>query len=60
MLVQLPVWYLLGRDIATGAPRMFRMDRIGQPRIDTLHRFSADLTVVHTLLPTEVRCTPLS
>jgi predicted DNA-binding transcriptional regulator YafY len=60
VLVQLPVWYLLGRDIAVGAPRMFRMDRIGTPRIEPLHRFSADLTVVRALLPTEVRCTPLS
>jgi hypothetical protein len=39
---------------------MFRMDRIGTPRIEPLHRFSADLTVVRALLPTEVRCTPLS
>lgn len=60
VLIQLPVWYLLGRDIDVGEPRMFRMDRIGQPSIDARQRFLPDLTVVRALLPTEVHCAPLT
>jgi predicted DNA-binding transcriptional regulator YafY len=58
--VQLPVWYLLARDVHKEAPRAFRMDRIAAPAIASHHRFAADMRVVRALLPTEVACRPLS
>jgi predicted DNA-binding transcriptional regulator YafY len=33
LLVEPPAWYVLARDTATGAARMFRMDRIRCPRV---------------------------
>jgi len=59
VLVQLPVWYLLARDIAKAAPRAFRMDRISSPVAAMDHRFTADVRVVRALLPTAVHCAPL-
>ena len=59
VLVQLPVWYLLARDVEKSAPRAFRMDRIARPALAAAHRFAADPRVVRALLPTEVACTPL-
>lgn len=60
VLIQLPVWYLLARDVRADTLRTFRMDRIATPSLDTTHRFRADMTVVRALLPTEVVCRPLS
>lgn len=60
VLVQLPVWYLLARDVHKDAPRAFRMDRIADPALASPHRFSADMHVVRALLPTEVVCRPLA
>ena len=60
VLVQLPVWYLLARDVAKDAPRAFRMDRIARPTLERAHRFTADRRLVRALLPTEVACTPLA
>jgi predicted DNA-binding transcriptional regulator YafY len=59
VLIQLPVWYLLARDVPANALRMFRMDRITTPALDAQHRFSADPRVVQALLPTEVVCRAL-
>ncbi len=33
LLVEAPAWYILARDTATGAARMFRMDRIRKARV---------------------------
>lgn len=60
VLIQLPVWYLLARDVTADAPRAFRMDRIATPTLDSRHRFTADLRVVQALLPTEVVCRALA
>ena len=60
VLVQLPVWYLLARDIDVAAPRAFRMDRIAHPVLDARHAFRADVRIVEALLPTDVVCTPLA
>ena len=54
-----PVWYLLGRDIAKGLPRMFRMDRIAEPALRSARRFHPDRRMVHALLPPEVLWEPL-
>lgn len=54
-----PVWYLLGRDVETGLPRMFRMDRIAEPALRSALVFQPDLRVVQALLPPEVPWEPL-
>lgn len=54
-----PVWYLLGRDVATGLPRMFRMDRIAQPALRPSLRFQPDARLVAALLPRELSWEPL-
>jgi predicted DNA-binding transcriptional regulator YafY len=54
-----PVWYLLGRDVAAGRPRMFRMDRIAAPALRSALRFRPDPSVVRALLPAEVTWEPL-
>lgn len=59
VLIQLPVWYLLARDVEKAAPRAFRMDRIDAPALVPLHRFVPDRAVVRALLPPDVRCAPL-
>lgn len=50
LLVQPPVWYLLARDTARMAPRMFRMDRIARPQVLRGHRFVPDQRVARELL----------
>lgn len=42
LLVEAPAWYLLTRDTATGAARMFRMDRVRAPRVVGDRRFVPD------------------
>lgn len=59
MSVTPPVWYLLGRDVGTGEPRMFRMDRITAPALRPALRFRPDPAVVRALLPPEVVWQPL-
>lgn len=54
LLVQTPVWYLLGRDVDKGEPRMFRMDRIAAPRLLPEVRFRPDPAVVDAQLPAGV------
>lgn len=50
LLVQAPLWYLLGKDVGADAPRMFRMDRIARPT-RSAHTFAPDEAVVWALLP---------
>lgn len=59
LAITAPVWYLLGRDVATGAARMFRMDRIARPALQPGLRFRPDPGVVRALLPPEVPWEPL-
>lgn len=54
-----PVWYLLGRDVDTGLPRMFRMDRVSAPALRPALSFRPDARVVEALLPPEVTWVPL-
>jgi predicted DNA-binding transcriptional regulator YafY len=54
-----PVWYLLGRDVDSGLPRMFRMDRIAEPASRPRLSFRADRKLVEALLPSEVSWEPL-
>jgi predicted DNA-binding transcriptional regulator YafY len=51
LLVQPPVWYILSRDVETGQPRTFRMDRISHPRIVRTMAFQADVDVVRVQVP---------
>lgn len=51
LLVETPVWYILGRDIDKAEPRMFRMDRIARPRILPDITFRPSLEVVSGQLP---------
>ena len=59
LLVQSPVWYLLTRDTARMAPRMFRMDRIARPEVIRAHRFVPDARVARELLEPGFPWTPL-
>lgn len=45
-LVEAPAWYVLARDTATGAARLFRMDRIRAPRPVPERAFSPDFAAV--------------
>jgi predicted DNA-binding transcriptional regulator YafY len=60
LLVEPPVWYILARDVDKGEPRMFRMDRIGRPRVLPEVRFRPDLEVVRSQLPDMDRWRPLT
>jgi predicted DNA-binding transcriptional regulator YafY len=51
LLVCTPIWYVLARDVEKGKPRMFRMDRIGRPRLLEGTRFRPDPSVITELLP---------
>lgn len=42
LLVEPPAWYVLARDTATGAARMFRMDRIRRARVVPDRHFVPD------------------
>lgn len=42
LLVEPPAWYILARDTASGAARMFRMDRIRRARVLAERRFMPD------------------
>lgn len=59
LLVMTPVWYVLGRDVDNGEPRMFRMDRVASPTLHPALRFRPDVAVVRALLPPEVQWEPL-
>ncbi len=50
LLVQSPVWYILALDPEKNAPRMFRMDRITNPRLVLEHRFEPDRQVIEAQL----------
>jgi predicted DNA-binding transcriptional regulator YafY len=60
LLVQTPVWYVLGRDADKGEPRMFRMDRISSPRLLDDVPFRPSAEVIWAQLPPEVDWRPLS
>lgn len=60
LLVQSPVWYVLGRDVDKDAPRMFRMDRISAPRLLEDVRFRPSAEVIWAQLPPEVEWRPLA
>lgn len=60
LLLEPPVWYILARDIAIDAPRMFRMDRISRPRVLHDHMFQEDLAMIRTQVPGHARWRPLS
>ncbi|ABC80788.1 helix-turn-helix transcriptional regulator [Anaeromyxobacter dehalogenans] len=57
--IMAPVWYLLGRDVDTGLPRIFRMDRISGPALRPALTFRPDSRVVEALLPPDVPWEPL-
>ena len=59
LLVQSPVWYILARDLDTGLPRMFRMDRISEPRLLRAVPFVPDITVARALLEPGIHWEPL-
>lgn len=59
LLVQAPVWYVLGRDVDKAAPRMFRMDRITQPRVVSTLGFRPDVAVITEQLNPECSWRPL-
>lgn len=59
LLVQSPVWYVLGRDIDKDAPRTFRMDRITQPRLLAGHHFRPDAAVIRAQLEPGIDWRPL-
>lgn len=59
LLVQSPVWYVLGRDVVNSHARMFRMDRIMRPRVARDLAFRPDARVIWQLLPPEVNWRPL-
>jgi len=60
LLVQSPVWYVLGRDVEKGQPRMFRMDRITAPHLLDDVRFRPSADVIWAQLPPEVEWRPLA
>jgi predicted DNA-binding transcriptional regulator YafY len=49
LLVQMPVWYVLARDIQKKALRMFRMDRMHNARIIESHPFTHQPWVVEEM-----------
>jgi predicted DNA-binding transcriptional regulator YafY len=59
LLVETPVWYVLGRDVDKAEPRMFRMDRIARPRTLADVNFRPSLEIVSVQLPDEQRWRPL-
>lgn len=59
LLVETPVWYVLGRDVDQGQPRTFRMDRISRPRIVADIVFRPDISVMRAQLPDQERWQPL-
>ena len=59
LLVQPPVWYILSRDVETGAPRTFRMDRISRPHIVPAIAFEPDTDVVRVQVPAGSQWRPL-
>jgi predicted DNA-binding transcriptional regulator YafY len=60
LLVQPPVWYVLGRDVEKREPRTFRMDRIAKPRILPEVVFRPDTSVIQAQLPDLERWRPLT
>jgi len=60
LLVQSPVWYVLGRDVDKDEPRMFRMDRISAPRLLEDIRFRPSADVIWAQLPPQVEWRPLA
>jgi predicted DNA-binding transcriptional regulator YafY len=59
LLVEPPVWYVLGRDVDKAEPRTFRMDRISRPRILGDVRFRPSLEEVAAQVPDQQRWRPL-
>ena len=47
LLAELPAWYLLSRDTATGLPRMFRLDRMGRAQVAQDRPFRPDFDGLH-------------
>ena len=52
IFVRPPFWYVLAIDVDKGLPRMFRMDRIANPRA-VQRRFTPSLEVVERMLADE-------
>jgi predicted DNA-binding transcriptional regulator YafY len=59
LLVEPPVWYVLARDLATGQPRTFRMDRISRPHVLREHTFREDAAVIRAQVQDHPRWRPL-
>ena len=47
LLVEVPAWYLLARDTASGLPRLFRLDRIKRVEVAHHRPFRPDFDAVH-------------
>lgn len=60
LLVQTPVWYVLGRDVDKGEPRTFRMDRVSRPRLLAELTFRPDLALIQAQLPEGDEWRPLT
>lgn len=59
LLVQPPIWYILGWDVAKREPRTFRMDRISRPRIWHTTPFRPDIEIVRVQVPQTSEWKPL-
>ncbi|PZR13884.1 MAG: transcriptional regulator [Archangium gephyra] len=60
LLVVTPAWYVLARDVDTGEPRMFRVDRMKRPRMLSDISFQPDQRVVRDLMGDLPAWRPLS
>jgi predicted DNA-binding transcriptional regulator YafY len=60
LLVDTPVWYVLGRDVEKRAPRTFRMDRIARPKLLPDVAFRPDFDVIRSQLPDLENWRPLT
>jgi predicted DNA-binding transcriptional regulator YafY len=60
LLAELPVWYVLSRDVDKSEPRMFRMDRISRPGLLPDLVFRPDLRVIQEQIPDLERWKPLT
>lgn len=58
LLLQAPAWYLLAYDLERDAPRMFRLDRMAEPRLGERDFLPRPLSVFEPLV-TEVVANPL-
>ena len=49
LLVEVPVWYILARDVQKQEARSFRMDRISRPKLCHQHPFQPSELIIEEL-----------